>query len=91
MPDEVSKPSERPPFDFQLTGPIYDPRDWYWHAEDGRIYSSARQVVITDSDPTYAEWIRIGYVSTSWPRDLEGKQTDDALREVLTPIGKKLP
>lgn len=91
MPDDISTPSERPPFDFQLTGPVYNPFDWYWLNEDGRIYSSARQAVIPHDDPTFLAWKNEDRVPTAWPRDLSGNQTDEALREVLTPLGKSLP
>lgn len=42
MPNEVSTPVDLPPFDFQLRGAVYNPLDWYWVMDDGRIYSSAR-------------------------------------------------
>lgn len=88
---DISTPSERPPFDFHLTGPIYNPHDWYWLAEDGRLYSGARQVVVTVSDPAFMAWRDSGFAPTNWPRDLAGNQTDQALQEVLTPLGKSLP
>ncbi|UGX90323.1 hypothetical protein G6321_00031300 [Bradyrhizobium barranii subsp. barranii] len=95
MPDDdapdISTPSIRPPFDFHLTGPIFNPFDWYWVADDGRVYSSKRQVVVVDTnDPTFVAWKLAEYVPTIWPRDLAGNQTDAALQDVLTPLGKSL-
>lgn len=90
MPDEVSTPSERPPFDFQLNGPMFNPFDWYWVAEDGRAYSSGRQAIIDVEDPTLAAWVNAGYVPTGWPRDIDGNQTNAALQDVLTPLGKSI-
>jgi hypothetical protein len=86
--------AQRPAFDFQLRGPVYTPQDWYWKSESGRIYSSAREKIITEDDPEYQAWSggqeRIR-APTNWPRDADGKETDDSLREVLAAFGKKLP
>ena len=60
------------------------PSDWYWIADDGRVYSSARQVVVDTNDAGYIAWSQ-STRPTVWPRDLDGNQTDDALQDVLTP------
>ena len=65
----------------------YNPFDWYWLADDGRLYSSARSGLTDASDPAYLSW---GGVATSWPRDDDGAQTDAALQEVLAPYGLAL-
>jgi hypothetical protein len=57
----------------------------YWLADDGRVYGSAKQEIVTAKDADYAEWIENGNVPKSWPRDMKGKQTNEALQEVLTP------
>jgi hypothetical protein len=59
----------------------YNPYDWYWLADDGRVFSSARQLIVDESDAGY---VAFG-ISTAWPRDLAGNQTTAALQDVLTP------
>lgn len=56
MPNEVSTPVDLPPFDFQLRGAVYNPLDWYWVMDDGRIYSSARETMIAADDQQYLIW-----------------------------------
>lgn len=63
------------------------PNDWYWQAVDGRVFASARGVVITTIDAVFQAWLAAGHVPTSWPRDDAGNQTDAALQDVLTPLG----
>ena len=67
----------------------YNPFDWYWLADDGRLYSSARSGLADASDPAYLLWGECG-VATPWPRDPTGAQTDAALQEVLAPYGLAL-
>ncbi|ABE63170.1 hypothetical protein Nham_2379 [Nitrobacter hamburgensis X14] len=64
----------------------YNPLDWYWLADDGRVYSSAQQARVPDDD---AAWlVRQGSGAwTPWPRDEAGEQTDAALQWVLAPYG----
>ena len=63
----------------------YNAFDWYWLADDGRLYASARQVIVDESDADYIAWQAANTTATSWPRDLAGEQTDAALQDVLTP------
>ena len=58
------------------------PYDWYWLADDGRVFSSARQIIVDASDPDYSAW---SGTATAWPRDAAGDQTNAALQDVLTP------
>jgi hypothetical protein len=58
----------------------YNPYDWYWLADDGRVFASARQVIVDGSDPDYVAW---GNVATIWPRDEAGNQTNAALQDVI--------
>ncbi|MET3969084.1 hypothetical protein [Bradyrhizobium sp. S3.9.1] len=60
---------------------IYAPLTWYWLAADGRIYSSARSMLVPDTDANYVEFCRGGPAS-EWPRDANGDQTDRALQDV---------
>lgn len=69
----------------------YDPRNWYWLADDGRIYSSAAGEVVTDEDKAFKAWTEAGSIPTPWPRDEEGNQTDAALQDVLRPYGLAPP
>lgn len=54
----------------------------YWLADDGRVYSSARQVIVDSTDADYVAW---GNDPSHWPRDDAGNQTNEALQEVLRP------
>ena len=56
----------------------YNPFDHYWLADDGRLFSSAAQSLVTPETDT-------GEDKTPWPRDAAGAQTDAALQDVLTP------
>lgn len=67
----------------------YNPRDWYWKAEDGRVYSSAREAIIAANDPAWAERQANGSW-TPWPVDERGDQTDDAFLQVIAPLGLAL-
>jgi Domain of unknown function (DUF4376) len=64
----------------------YDPYHWFWLADDGRIYSSEKQMLVTADDPLYAAFIA-GHPPTPWPRDDQDNQTDASLQAVLQPYG----
>ena len=64
----------------------FTPQDWYWLADDGRVFTSARQAVVTADDPAYVAF-KAGANPTAWPRDEAGAQTAAALQDVLTPYG----
>lgn len=74
------------PSRFAGIDPLF-PRDWYWTAEDGRIFGSVRQAAVEADDPAYAAWLAEGRAPTAWPRDDQGDQTDEALQAVLRPYG----
>ena len=63
------------------------PLDWYWSAEDGRVYASARQAIIDGTDADYLAWIEAGNTASAWPRDEAGNQTDAMLQGVVQPYG----
>lgn len=65
----------------------YDPFNWYWKADDGRIFSSIRSAIVAADDATYQAWLAAGFAPTPWPRDTAGNQSTAALQEVLTPYG----
>ena len=60
------------------------PTNWFWHADDGRVFAAARHEVVSDTDPAFLEAKAAGQV-TRWPADDSGVQTDAALQEVLKP------
>jgi hypothetical protein len=60
----------------------YNIHDWYWLADDGRVFSSARRVTVDTSDQGYQTFIE-GGMATPWPRDDRGDQTDKALQDVF--------
>lgn len=68
----------------------YAPSNWYWLATDGRIYSSAKQAIISEKDKDFVDWKEAGNLPTPWPKDDEGKETDDALAAVLAASGLRL-
>jgi hypothetical protein len=61
---------------------IYDPHVWYWRADDGRVFSGERQLIVGEDDAGYLAF-KEGQMPTQWPRDDAGEQTDAALQEVL--------
>ncbi|MDR6702997.1 hypothetical protein [Agrobacterium tumefaciens] len=66
---------------------MFNPRDWYWRRDNGAVYSSARQTVVSKDDENYNDWLGSGYAPTRWPEDVSGQQTDAALAGVLSPYG----
>lgn len=65
--------------------------DWYWRADDGRIYGSRSGLIVADTDPDYRGWAAGraddgadgGATATVWPTDANGVQSNAALVEVL--------
>jgi hypothetical protein len=90
-PEISVEPVGRPKFDYQLNGPMFMPHFWYWVAEDGRVYSSERQMIVNVDDSDFKKWLDAGFVPTKWPRDIHGEETKDALRDVVKQYGKSVP
>ncbi|MCJ2084584.1 hypothetical protein MKK88_01055 [Methylobacterium sp. E-005] len=65
----------------------FNPHDWYWQADDGRVFSSARFATVATGDAEFAAWSSDNRKPTRWPTDDSGAQTDAALSDVLTPYG----
>jgi hypothetical protein len=63
----------------------FDPHIWYWLADDGRIFSGARQTIVAEDDADYLVFKQMA-MPTQWPRDLPGEQTDAELQKVLDPF-----
>lgn len=64
----------------------YDISNWYWRAEDGRIFSSAQQSMVAPDDEGWLAAEADGRY-TLWPRDEAGEQTDSALQWVFDNAG----
>jgi hypothetical protein len=60
------------------------PTNWYWLADDGRLFSSASETLVAADDPAYVAWDAT-YDATPWPVDDAGNQTNASLQAVLTP------
>lgn len=73
----------------ELGPPSYTPHDWYWEADDGRLFSSSRLRLVQIDDPAFLLWTRneharcyfntLSREPTVWPRDNCGQQTVAAL------------
>lgn len=66
---------------------MFLPNNWYWLADDGRLFSSARTSLVQEDDLEFLEWLEGGINPTRWPCDSEGEQTEAALQDVLAPYG----
>ncbi|RXG91601.1 DUF4376 domain-containing protein [Bradyrhizobium zhanjiangense] len=64
---------------------IYDPNDWYWRADDGRVFASARQITVDETDADFIAFAE-QQLPSSWPRDESGEQTYAELQRVLFPF-----
>ena len=63
------------------------PRDWYWLADDGRLFSSAAAGFVASDGEDYLAWTATGGIATRWPVDDAGEQTESELAAVLEPHG----
>jgi len=70
---------------------FFTPLDWYWTAKDGRIYSSARNVLVYTYDSAYVAFVTKVGGAPPWPVDASGVQTTAAMQAVMTPYGITLP
>jgi hypothetical protein len=59
---------------------------WYWLADDGRVFSAERGIVVDDQDADYQAFAAAQTAAT-WPRDANGDQTETSLLEALEPFG----
>lgn len=69
----------------------FTPSDWYWVAEDGRVFSSSRQKLVKATDGAFKAWKEDGTLPARWPRDEAGQESDAELAAVLAPYGMALP
>ena len=72
---------------------FYDPYDWYWLAEDGRLYASKRQIIVTESDTDFLAWQQPEPLQNpqQWPRDDAGAQTTASMQAVMDAYGLTVP
>lgn len=66
------------------------PLDWYWLADDGRVYASARNVVVDKTDKDFVAAQSSGGV-TRWPVDETGAQTTASMQDVVKVYGLAVP
>jgi len=70
---------------------MYDILDWYWLADDGRLYSSKRQIITNVDDAGYISWQTDfpyqGHWRQTWPREDDGDQTTATLQQVVEVYG----
>lgn len=66
---------------------MFNPADWYWKADDGRVFASARMVVVTTADAGYTAFVAAQGGFARWPEDAHGAQTIQSMQDVLTPYG----
>jgi hypothetical protein len=71
------------------TGASVSPTNFYWAADDGRIFSSAVMDVIATpgNDLAYQQWLTDGGVPGLWPYDANGQQTNDSMLNLLATYG----
>jgi hypothetical protein len=65
----------------------FDAKNWMWKANDGRIYSSARNSLLHPNDPLITAFAQQYGGIPPWPIDANGQQTTDALAAVLANYG----
>ena len=72
----------------------YIPWNWYWKADDGRIYSSKKQALVAADNPDLIAWqgeIEPLAEPQIWPRDEQGNQTTAEMRKVMDVYGFTVP
>ncbi len=65
----------------------YDVTNWYWQAEDGRLFSSQKSMLVKKTDKDFLDWKKNDTLPTPWPKDEEGNETDAALQWVFDNAG----
>lgn len=77
----------------------FDLFNWYWLHDDGRLYSSKRNIIIAaadvEADAEYVSWMNDfpyqGHWRQIWPRETNGVQTVAALQWAINPLGITVP
>lgn len=68
----------------------FNPANWYWAADDGRVYASARQLIVAETDDAFQSAQATGR-KTRWPIDDNGAQTLASLSAVVSAYGLRVP
>lgn len=63
------------------------PQKAYWLADDGRVFSGPLEQIVDATDQGYSDYVEAGNSVSTWPRDIDGSQTDAMLQDVLEPFG----
>lgn len=66
---------------------MFDFKNWFWEAKDGRIYSSAAGDLVSKTNAGFKAFKETNGFVTPWPSDKGGNQTDAALAETLAAHG----
>lgn len=69
---------------------FFEPGDWYWIADDGRLFSSRRGRTIDAEDEAFSTFVSTIGPPSRWPEDAAGNQTDAALTAALAPYGVEI-
>lgn len=69
---------------------MFNGNNWFWLDSSGRVYSSAKQSIGDEKDKDYLAWKADGNLPTPWPKNNDGKETDEALAAVLAGYGLKM-
>ena len=64
--------------------------NWFWLDSSGRVYSSSQQAVVGKDDKEFLAWKAGGNLPTPWPKNRDGKETDEALAAVLAANGLQM-
>ena len=59
------------------------PFDWYWRSSDGRVFASARQVIVGEDDEAFRAFAAAGGA----PAPLPGDESKTALQALLSSYG----
>jgi hypothetical protein len=72
-----------------LTTFSYNPRQMYWLADDGRIFSGPSEQIVDATDQGYIDYTdpTLSNSVSVWPRDASGNQTDATMQAVLDAWG----
>jgi hypothetical protein len=65
----------------------YDPKNWFWKKQDGKIYSSTAQGFVAVNDSAYVAFLASGGTPTPYPKDEAGQESEAELAAVLKPYG----
>lgn len=65
----------------------FNPSNWYFTADDGRVFSTARMLTTDANDAGYLAFVATNGGSARWPVDEGGAQTVASIQDVLSAHG----